>query len=120
VTGLFRPDGTVVRKQPLGSGAPERLQHERALLSRLAGVPGIVQLRPSRDVGSGASTAGRTIVLEDAGGANLAERTMPLAADEVTAVSLALARTVAAMHRRGVVHRDISPANIVLRNEQLT
>jgi diguanylate cyclase (GGDEF)-like protein len=120
VTRLYRPGGTVVRKQPLGPGANERLQHERGLLGRLAGVPGIVQVASARDDGPGGSRARGSIVLEDAGDTSLAERTTPLTADEVRVVSLALARAVAAMHRHGVVHRDISPANIVLRDGQVT
>jgi hypothetical protein len=101
VTRLSRPDGAVVRKQPLGPGAYERLRHERGLLNRLAGAPGIVQVMSSRDGGWADSSDTQAITLEDAGTANLAERTSPLAGDEHTAVALALARAVAAMHRRG-------------------
>ncbi len=53
-------------------------------------------------------------MLADAGGTSLAGRGGPLAAGELTAVAMALAGAVAGMHRRGVMHRDITPANIVL------
>ena len=44
VTRLFHPGYTVVRKEPLGPDAERRLRHERDMLERLRGVPGIAQL----------------------------------------------------------------------------
>ena len=44
VTRLFLPGGTVIRKQPLGAGAPRRLRHELGMLGRLRGVLGVAQL----------------------------------------------------------------------------
>jgi serine/threonine protein kinase len=41
----------------------------------------------------------------------------PLPADELSGLGLGLARVVAGMHRRGVIHRDITPANIVLSRD---
>ena len=37
--------------------------------------------------------------------------------DELIGLALALARAVAGMHRRGVLHRDITPGNIVLADD---
>jgi serine/threonine protein kinase len=50
-------------------------------------------------------------VLADAGEASLASVTGPLPAGDLTGLGLGLARAVAGMHRRGVLHRDITPAN---------
>ncbi|MEV6896493.1 AAA family ATPase [Amycolatopsis sp. NPDC051372] len=98
---------TVVCKQPLGPDAPKRLRHERAMLERLRGIPNVAQLLDApRYAGS--------IVLADAGGRSLAGRAEPLPVDVLLGVGLGVARAVAAMHRRGVLHRDITPANIVL------
>ena len=44
VTRLFLPEGTVIRKEPLGPDADRRVRHEAAVLERLAGVAGVVQL----------------------------------------------------------------------------
>ncbi|MFI5606889.1 AAA family ATPase [Amycolatopsis sp. NPDC051903] len=98
---------TVVSKQPLGPDAPKRLRHEREMLERLRGVPNVAQLLDApRYTGS--------IVLADAGGRSLAGRAEPLPVDVLLEVGLGVARAVAAVHRRGVLHRDITPANIVL------
>jgi hypothetical protein len=42
-------DGAVIRKEPLGPGAAQRLRHELAMLRRLAGVDGIPQLAADPD-----------------------------------------------------------------------
>ncbi|GEL25219.1 hypothetical protein PSU4_41730 [Pseudonocardia sulfidoxydans NBRC 16205] len=98
---------TVVRKEPLGPGAPQRLRHEIEVLGRLRGVPGIVQLLDTpRHPGS--------IVLEDVGGPSLASRPTPLELDVLLPLAVRLARAVGGMHRRGVMHCDITPANIVV------
>ena len=55
-----------------------------------------------------------SVVLEDAGGMSLASQAKPLAGDDLTGLAVRLARAVAEMHRHGVIHRDISPANIML------
>jgi AAA ATPase domain/Protein kinase domain len=107
VSRLFLPGGTVIRKEPLGPDAQRRLGHEAAMLERLRGVAGVAQLAEApRYRGS--------LVLADAGGSSLAELAKPLAAGELTGLAAGLARAVAEMHRRGVVHRDIAPANVVV------
>ncbi len=107
VTRLFLAGRTVVRKEPLGPDADCRLRHEAAMLERLRGVTGVAQLAQApRYPGS--------IVLDDAGGTSLAGLARPLAAGELTGLGLGLARAMAGMHRAGVMHRDISPANVVI------
>ena len=44
VSRLFLPGGTVIRKEPLGPDAERRVRHEAAMLERLRGVAGVVQL----------------------------------------------------------------------------
>ena len=107
ITRLFLRGRTVIRKEPLGPDAERRLRRETAMLERLRGVTGLVQLvEAPRYPGS--------VVLEDAGGMSLAAQAKPLATDDLTGLAVRLARAVAGMHRHGVIHRDISPANIML------
>ena len=108
VARLFLPDGTVVRKEPLGPDARLRLRRELAFLERLRGAPGVAQLLESRDTAS--------IMLAD-GGSSLTLLAKPLAADHLVRLAAELARAVAALHRRGVMHRDVSPANIVISDD---
>ena len=107
VTRLFLSGRTVIRKEPLGPDAQGRLQHEVAMLQRVRGLVGVAQLLDEpRYPGS--------IVLADAGGTSLAGLSKPLSVEDLIALALQLARAVAGMHGRGVVHRDICPANIVI------
>jgi signal transduction histidine kinase/predicted ATPase len=110
VTRLFLQGRTLVAKQPLGPGAERRLRHELAMLQRLRGLEGVVQLAeaPARP---------GAIVMADAGRANLAGRAVPLAVDDLIGIAVKLAQAVAGMHRRGIMHRDIAPANIVLSGD---
>nr|WP_018506336.1 diguanylate cyclase [Parafrankia discariae] len=108
---LSGPGGSVILKEPVGPGAQRRLRHELAILGRLSGVEGVVQLAPeARYPGS--------IPLKDVGGVSLADCPTPLDAAELTRLALRLARVVDGMHRGGVVHRDISPANIVVAGSE--
>jgi diguanylate cyclase (GGDEF)-like protein len=107
VTRLFLPDGSVVRKEVFGPDRDRRLRHELNVLQRLSGVPGVAQL-------AHAGGYEGSIMLEDVDGVCLAGRTMPLPSGELLDVALGLARALAEMHRNGVVHRDICPANVVL------
>ena len=110
VTRLFLPERTVIRKEPLGPDADRRLRHELAMLERLRGVEGVAQLAQApRYPGS--------VVLADAGGVSLAGLARPLAAGELTGLAAGLARAVAGMHRAGVMHRDITPANVVISRD---
>ena len=98
VTRLFLPGRAVIRKEPLGPDAERRLRHEAAMLERLRGVAGVAQLAEApRYPGS--------VVLEDAGAESLAGMTGPLPAGDLAGLALGLARAVAGMHRRGVIHR---------------
>src|SRR4051794_39457119 len=111
VTRLFLPTNTVIRKEPVGPDAPRRLVHEMAMLQRLRGVVGVAQVLPApRYPGS--------VVLEDVGGTSLAGLATPLTGDELVELAIGLARAVAGMHRRGVMHRDITPANIVVSGDR--
>src|ERR1700747_2642197 len=44
VTRLLSPEGTVIRKEPLGPYGEHRVRHEVAMLERLRGVAGVAQL----------------------------------------------------------------------------
>ncbi|MDT7605878.1 MAG: hypothetical protein QOG96_381, partial [Pseudonocardiales bacterium] len=110
VTRLFLPGGTVIRKQPLGADAPRRLRHELGLLGRLRGVVGVAQLLDTPKYPD-------SVVLADVRGISLAGVPTPLDVDELIGLATLLARAVAGMHSRGVMHRDITPANIVLSGD---
>ena len=107
VTRLIRAGGTVIRKQLLGRDVEIRRQHELATLVRLRGAEGVAQLVDEPRYPD-------SIVFEDVGGRSLTGLAKPVAVDELTALALALARAVAGMHGRDVIHRDISPANVVV------
>ena len=102
VTRVVVAGRSVIRKEPLGPDADRRLRHELAMLARLRGVPGVAQLAEESSPGS--------VVLADSGAANLAALPKPLAVEDLIGLALGLARAVAGMHARGVMHRDICPA----------
>ncbi|MGO9355988.1 MAG: AAA family ATPase [Mycobacterium sp.] len=107
VTRLWFTGCTVIRKEPLGPEAPRRLQHEVAILQRLRGVHGLAQLLDEPQCAG-------SIVLADAGESSVAGLSKPLPVQDLIGLALKLAGAVAQMHARGVIHRDICPANIVI------
>jgi signal transduction histidine kinase len=107
VSRLSVGETQVVRKQPRGPDARQRLEHERAMLKRLRGVRGVAQLLDAPQYPG-------SIVMADAGETNLADRARPLAVEELLDLAVELARAVAGMHHCGVMHRDITPANVVV------
>lgn len=100
VIRLFFRGRTVIRKEPLGSDAEARLAHETAILERLRGVDGVAQLLDTPRYPA-------SIVLADAGGESLAELEKPFDSADLLELAIGLARAVAAMHARGVIHRGI-------------
>ena len=108
VTRLHLADRSLICKEPLGPDAAHSRRQELGILARLRALDGVAQLADGPPLVPGA------ILLVDAGPANLAVAPAPLAVDRVIDLALALAGAVAGMHHRGVLHRDISPANIVL------
>ena len=106
ITRLFFKGRTIIRKEPLGPGAEARLAHEKAVLERLRGVEGVAQVLDAPQYPG-------SIVLEDAGGQSLERLAKPFDAPAVVALATRLSQAVAAMHARGVIHRDIYPGNVV-------
>jgi signal transduction histidine kinase len=110
VTRLLLSGRTVIRKEPVGPEAERRLHHEVAILERLCGVNGVAQVVDAPHYPG-------SITFADAGQASLAEAVKPLVLDDLIGLAVALAKAVAGMHVRGVLHRDICPANIVISSD---
>jgi serine/threonine protein kinase len=110
ITRVFLATGSVTRKEPLGADAYRRLRREEAMLDRLRGVEGVAQMVRVPQYPA-------SIVLEDAGDRTLGSSFAPLPASDLVRLAVQLASAVAGMHRRGVIHRDIAPANIVISRE---
>lgn len=100
---------SVIVKQAIGAEALRRLRHEQTILRRLGSVDGVVRPVPGQ-------WGDDVLVLVDHAGVSLAETTAKetLSLDELLAIALKLARTLAEVHRKGIVHRDINPSNIIL------
>jgi serine/threonine protein kinase len=101
---------TIICKEPLGPYAERQPRHEQAMLARLGGVAGVAQLGE-------APRRLRAIGMMDAGDTSLADLGKPLLVDDLIRLAAQLARAVTGMHSRGVMHRDITPANIVISRD---
>ena len=98
-----------VIKWAFGAGAAARLERERRILHRLEGLAGVVPLQtPVQEQ--------QSLVLEDDHGVVLNEwlSSAGKSLQRKLQVAVGLARTLADMHRAGVLHRDINPSNILI------
>ena len=93
------------------STAAARLSREVALLRRIDH-PHVVRLRRVVDLPGGA----RALVMDHAAGGSLADLVAIrglLDASEAATVLITLARTLADLHERGLVHGDLTPSNVL-------
>src|SRR5690348_15808215 len=107
---LYLPDGetTVVWKAYLGSGGPDHRRREHGVLLLLAGLPGVSRLSDL--------THPDAELKADEGGRDQAYAIVAHEIDLASVQHLAhrLPRVIAGVHARGVVHKDINPANVVV------
>jgi len=92
----------------------ERFFHEARAVAALSH-PGVIRIF---DMGETDGTP--YLVMELATGGSLADRLTKgprLSVDEACAVGIQIAQALAAAHARGIVHRDVKPANIVRDGE---
>ncbi|WP_157751489.1 diguanylate cyclase domain-containing protein [Actinoplanes derwentensis] len=98
--------GHLIEKRPLGADAAGRLRNEREMLRRLDGVPGVPQLAPDQQPG--------LLILRDVHGTVLSDLPQPWQTGPLLDLASALAHVLAAIHRHGIVHRDVSPGNVLI------
>lgn len=111
VRHLVLPDGSghVVSKEFSGPDAWRRLRHERSVLERLADVDGVVRLSPL-------TPPPGVILLQALEGEPLASllEAGALSVEDVVRLAPDLATVIAGIHRHGVIHKDLTPANVML------
>jgi predicted ATPase/signal transduction histidine kinase len=90
-----------------GAATVQRLEHERRMITRLSGIEGVACLLSERE---------GAVALQDNGGTSLrdAMASGPLPVDDLLELAFQLARTLAEIHGRGVLHLNIQPGSIVL------
>src|SRR5262249_11793154 len=103
----------VVKTAPVASfsaTARMRLEHEALVLTQLQGPPSAALL----DFGSAGDRV--YLVMPFVPGITLRERLRqgPLSVRDTVALGGALLTTLAAAHDRGVLHRDVKPANVIV------
>src|SRR5579859_1295781 len=94
----------------------ERFRREARAAAKLSH-PNIV---PIYDVGEDAQTKTPFIVMELVEGGNLKEhiqRSAPLANAEIRSIGSALASALEYAHKRGLIHRDVKPQNVLLSED---
>ncbi|HEX5751808.1 MAG TPA: AAA family ATPase [Archangium sp.] len=100
---------TPVASSP-GSRERERYQREFGILQRLRDVRGI-----SRALACEQFQERPVLLLEEIEGIPLSELTgQPFNVLRVLEMAISLASTLAGLHRRGIIHKDIKPSNIIL------
>ncbi|MDY7232942.1 trifunctional serine/threonine-protein kinase/ATP-binding protein/sensor histidine kinase [Hyalangium rubrum] len=98
------------RTEHLGPRERTRYQREHDILRRLQGTPGVLASR-----GHELLQERPVLLLEDVGGKALADQLgQPFELSRFLSIAISLAETLAEMHRRGVIHKDVKPANILL------
>jgi Protein kinase domain/AAA ATPase domain len=96
---------------PPTPGALDRLAHEYGLKDELGSAWAARPLEMARELG-------RTLlVLEDPGGEPL-ERLVgrPMALESFLPVAIGVASALAQVHRRGIIHKDIKPTNVLVNS----
>jgi predicted ATPase/signal transduction histidine kinase/PAS domain-containing protein len=99
-----------VRSDRRAPRAEELLRHEWNVLRGL-GIDGV-----ARPLGLELGDGGPVLVLADAGPRNLRELLdgKPLDTSSFLELAIPMAEVIAEVHRRGVIHRDVSPMNFVV------
>ena len=94
----------------------ERFRREARAAARLSH-PNIV---PVYDVGEDVESQAPYIVMEFVSGGNLKDRIRrgaPLPEPQIRAIGAALATTLDYAHRKGLIHRDVKPQNVLLADD---
>jgi serine/threonine protein kinase len=112
---LYRGSGNgltpilLVAAEESSPGCVERLEHEYALKSELDAE------WAARPIGLQHDNGRTTLVLEDPGGMPL-DRLLgrPLDLSHFLRIAISLAGALRRVHERGLIHKDIKPANILL------